>query len=93
MSTIETLTDEDRKQLLSFGDYGEHAVAIIDQLTAQFQDVEARVREAEGLIREWSNFDFDCPDEYDPETGEDGEDGSALARLYEETGAFLRGVK
>lgn len=86
MSTVETLTDEDRKQLLSFGDYGEHAVALIDQLTA-------RVREAEGLIREWSNFDFDCPDEYDPETGEDGEDGSALDRLYEETGAFLRGVK
>jgi hypothetical protein len=50
---------------------------------------ESKLAAAEALLREWSNFDFDCPEEYDPETDEEGEDGDALDRLYERTGVHL----
>jgi regulator of replication initiation timing len=53
---------------------------------------ESKLAAAEALLREWSNFDFDCPEEYDPETDEEGEDGDALDRLYERTGVHLAGA-
>ena len=51
--------------------------------------LQARVEELESLVRDWSNFDFDCPDECDPETDEEHEDGWALERLYERTAELL----
>ncbi len=55
------------------------------------QDDRSRLATATALIRDWTNFDFDCPDEHDEDTGEEGEDGAALERLYERSGAFLAG--
>jgi hypothetical protein len=51
---------------------------------------------AAALLKDWSNFDFDCPDEDDydeePDTFEPVEEGAALERLYDRTGAFLKAL-
>ncbi len=50
-----------------------------------------RADAAHELLREWFQFDFDCPEEeYDAEEDCFEEDGSALAKLYSETAALLR---
>lgn len=61
-----------------------------------------RVREAElasllavanSLLRRWSNFDFDCSDEFDDEIQDEQEDGWALEKLYTDTAAYLGSEK
>jgi hypothetical protein len=68
----------------SLGDWLMQMLRIIDAR-------DARIEELTSLLIEWSNFDFDCPDEYNEETDEEEEDGSALNHLYEKTGEVLRG--
>lgn len=46
---------------------------------------DASLAAANELLREWSNFDFDCPDEFNYETDDDEEDGWALEQLYKQT--------
>lgn len=44
---------------------------------------------AAALLDRWRGFDFDCPDEeYDDDSDTYDEDGTALAKLYEDTSTF-----
>lgn len=61
----------------------------------KFQDrldaANARLAAANALLREWSVFDFECPDEFNDETEEEEADGWALDKLYDDTRAHLAG--
>jgi hypothetical protein len=43
---------------------------------------------ANALLREWYEFDFDCPDDFNDETGEE-DDGYALDKLCADTAAHF----
>ncbi len=54
--------------------------------------LEAKLNAATELVCRWSNFDFDCPDEYNEATNEEEADGWALEQLYEDTAKLFTQV-
>jgi hypothetical protein len=63
--------------------------AALDTALAQRNDARRERDAALALVRRWSNFDFDCPDEYNDDMGQDEKDGWALNQLYEASAALL----
>lgn len=86
------LIDGLRGHLAGLAAAGEHpSEPSTDTLRHQAEYWRNEALAGNALLKRWSNFDFDCPDEYNQETGEEEEDGWALGKLYEDTAAHLAG--
>ncbi len=68
----------------------ENLQAACEVLKADREAAYKRADAAHDLLREWSNFDFDCPEEeYDAAEDRFEEDGHALEKLYAQTAELL----
>lgn len=86
---IDLEATEDEEGLYVLRSEVEVTTARLNAVTDALAISERRLADAEQLVRNWSNFDFDCPDEYNEDTDEDEEDGWALGQLYEATEKFF----
>jgi hypothetical protein len=93
--TIEKLTDADLTLIASDPTSLKGSIAVSKLIRAylaqekRIDGLEYRRGASDALLRRWSNFDFDCPDEFNDDTDVEEDPGWALEKLYSDTASHL----